>query len=396
MGNFTQYEGVSLWPGGGTSDFVTAYAADFLLTLRDSGTVTPEGLAQNLLDTLEALVGRSPTDMADARIKLYAAWILQRDGRIMTQDLERLEQWLKDNEKGWENDIAAAFLADSFDMLRLRRRAEQRMPATINRCDDTFMSNGAAKALHALMVVRHFPEKKKQLRMADLLDSAFSTNATTVDMGLGARTLLAMGDAAALKADSLRLTCQQYAQGFSPVETKAAPLGGALVLDAPGCTRYQVEVPQGEPLLSLLTTTEGFDRAPMSDAANGISLQRRYLDSRGEAITTAKLGDVITVELAVQASSEISNVVLVDLLPGGFEPVLEKNGQSQPQDGLVRYERREDRGIFFIDLNGDRQTFTYKVRAASRGRFVLPTAAAEAMYNPAVNARTGGGNVSVE
>ena len=105
---------------------------------------------------------------------------------------------------------------------------------------------------------------------------------------------------------------------------------------------------------------------------------------------------MITVELAVQASSEISNVVLVDLLPGGFEPVLEKNGQSQPQDGLIRYERREDRGIFFIDLNGERQTFTYKVRAASRGRFVLPTAAAEAMYNPAINARTGGGNVAVE
>lgn len=77
MGNFTQYEGVSLWPGGGTNDFVTAYAADFLLTLRDSGTVTPEGLCANLFDTLEAMVGRSPTDDTDARIKLYAAWILQ-------------------------------------------------------------------------------------------------------------------------------------------------------------------------------------------------------------------------------------------------------------------------------------------------------------------------------
>lgn len=66
-------------------------------------------MSHNLLDTLESPWGRLPADMADARIKLYAAWILQRDGRIMTQDLERLEQWLKDNAKGWENDIAAAF-----------------------------------------------------------------------------------------------------------------------------------------------------------------------------------------------------------------------------------------------------------------------------------------------
>ena len=191
------------------------------------------------------------------------AWLSLDDATRMTQDLERIEQWLKDNFKGWENDIAAAFLADSYDMLRLRRRAEQRMPAALTRCDDEFMSNGAVRALHALMVVRHFPEKKKQLRMADLLDSAFSTNATTVDMGLGARTLLAMGEATALKADSLSLTCQQYAQGFTPAEGKASPLGGALVLDAPGCTRYHVEMPQGEPLLSLLVTTEGFDRAVM-------------------------------------------------------------------------------------------------------------------------------------
>lgn len=396
MGSFVHYEGVGLWPGSPSDDFVTAYAADFLLTLRDSGTVTPEGLTQNLLNTIESNVGRSPTDMSDARVKLYGAWILQRDGRIMTQELERIEQWLKDNQKGWENDIAAAFLADSFDMLRLRRRAEQRMPASIAPNDDYFLSNGAARALHALMIVRHFPEKRKQLRMADLLDSAFSTDADTVDRALMARTLLVMGQGDAAKLGKLTLTCQEYAQGFSPAEGKASPLGGALVLDAPGCTRYRVEMAQGAPQLSLLVTTEGFDRTPLSDASNGITLQRRYLDARGEAVASAKLGDVVTVELAVQGSTFISNVVLVDLLPGGFEPVLEKSGESQPQEGLIRYERREDRGIFFVNLSGERQTFTYRVRAASRGRFILPAATAEAMYNAAINARTGGGNVSVE
>ena len=222
---------------------------------REKRPVAVVALAPAAGKTAEAGKDAAPQDLA---------WLSLDDAARMTQDLERLEQWLKDNTRGWENDIAAAFLADSFDMLRLRRRAEQRMPATIARCDDSFMSNGAARALHALMVVRHFPEKKKQLRMDDLLDSAFSTNATTVDMGLAARTLLAMGEAAAVKTDSLRLTCQQYAQGFTPAEAPAQPFGGALVLDAPGCTRYRLEMPQGEPLLSLLTTTEGFDRTPMT------------------------------------------------------------------------------------------------------------------------------------
>jgi len=397
MSNFTMGEGVSLWPGGAPNDFVTAYAADFLLTLRDSGTVTPGGMEQNLLDTLENVVGRSPTDIADARVKLYAAWVLQRDGRIMTQDLERLEQWFKDNTQGWEDDLAAAFMADSFDMLRLRRRAEQRMPEAVNRSDDApFLNTSAAQALHAFMVLRHFPDKQKQLRTDELLDNAFNTDATTVDMGLTARTLLTMGDASAPKLEGVDLTCQKYAAGFTPAATPAALMGGALRLDAPGCTSYAVRMPKGDSLLRLLTTTEGFDRTPVADASNGITLQRRYLDAKGQPVTTAHLGDVITVELTVRASGEIKNAVLVDLLPGGFEPVLEKDGQTQEQPGLTRRERREDRGIFFVDLSGDAQIFTYRARAASRGRFLLPAASVEAMYAPAVNARTGGGHVTVE
>lgn len=411
-GNFTPYEGVSLWPGSAPSDVVTAYAGDLLLTLRDSGAATPEGLSRNVLDVLERIVGRSPSSLGDARVKLYGAWVLQRDGRIMTQEVTRLEQWLKDNAKGWEHDLAAAFLADCYDMLRLRRKAEQLMPTALPPVtltpvtltpgtDDAFLSAGAARALHAFMILRHFPERKGQLRMNDLLDSAFSTNATTVDMGLAARTLLTAADAAPSLPRGLRLACAQYAPGFTPAGDRTAqapdaPEGNTLVLDAPGCTRYQVDMPQGETGWSLLVAAEGFDRTPMASAANGIELQRRYLDARGEAVTAARLGDVLTVELTVRAKADIDNVVLVDLLPGGFEAVLEKNAPAQEQEGLVRHERREDRGIFFTNLSGGKRTFTYRVRAATRGRFVLPAATAEAMYDPAVNARTGGGHVSIE
>lgn len=397
MGNLIMGEGVSLWPGGAPNDFVTAYAADFLLTLRDSGTVTPEGMDKNLLDTLEVIVSRSPTDIADARVKLYAAWVLQRDGRIMTQDLERLEQWFTDNTQGWEKDVAAAFMADGFDMLRLRQRAEQRMPDAVNRSDDApFLNTSAAQALHAFMVLRHFPDKQKRLRVDELLDNAFNTDATTVDMGLTARTLLTMGDADASHLEGIDLTCRKYAPDFTPASARASLMGGALTLDAPGCISYGVEMPKGDSPLRLLTATEGFDRAPTTDASNGITLQRRYLDAKGQPVTTAHLGDVVTVELTVRAAAEIRNAVLVDLLPGGFEPVLEKTGETLDQPGLTRRERREDRGIFFVDLSGDEQTFTYRARAASRGRFLLPAATVEAMYAPAVNARTGGGYVTIE
>ncbi|MDD4702515.1 MAG: MG2 domain-containing protein, partial [Desulfovibrio sp.] len=83
--NYVYYEGVRLWPASPANDFVTAYAGDFLLTLRESGVAVPEGLTRNILDDLERIVQRTPVDIDDGRIKVYGAWVLLRDGRIMTQ-----------------------------------------------------------------------------------------------------------------------------------------------------------------------------------------------------------------------------------------------------------------------------------------------------------------------
>ncbi|MBE6442544.1 MAG: alpha-2-macroglobulin family protein [Desulfovibrio desulfuricans] len=397
IGNASGYDGVSLWPGGEANDFVTVYAADFLLTLRESRIATPGGLDETVLNTLERIVGRSPANINDARTKLYGAWVLQRDGRIMTQELERLEQWFKNNTRGWETDVAAAFLADSRRMLRLRRQADRTMPNSVNANDDPFFSTGAARALYSLMVLQHFPDKKQHMPIAALLDGAFNTHATTVDMALAARTLLLLNENAAAGLDSVGLSCARYGQGFTPAPGHVARQGAALTLNAPGCAQYKVDLPSGAPELHLLVSTEGFDRKPPAeDGGNKLELRRRYLNARGEAVTGAKLGDVLTVELAVQPESGISNVVLVDLLPGGLEPVLEKDGERESQEGLVRFERREDRAIFFTNLSGERQVFTYKARAATRGRFTLPSATGEAMYDPATNAHTGGGYMTIE
>ncbi|MCL2123540.1 MAG: hypothetical protein FWH34_05570, partial [Desulfovibrionaceae bacterium] len=180
---------------------------------------------------------------------------------------------------------------------------------------------------------------------------------------------------------------------------QAEVLGKSLLaLEAPGCRRYHVELPQHSAIPWYAhTMTDGFDRTPLPEAANGLTLQRRYLDGKGQAVSSAKLGDVLTVELIARAEKgAINNVVLVDLLPGGFESILEKKAPATPVPGLIRYERREDRGIFFVQLTRETRTFTYRVRAATKGRFTLPTAAASAMYEPETGARTGGGFITVE
>ncbi|MDR2695636.1 MAG: alpha-2-macroglobulin family protein, partial [Deltaproteobacteria bacterium] len=397
---FVSGEGISLWPGGQADDFVTAYAADFLLTLRENGAAAPEGLTVNVLNILERIAMRSPANLYDGRIKLYGAWVLLRDGRIMTQAVERVEQWYKDNTKGWENDIASVMMADSFAMLRLGRRAQGRLPAAFSPgTGDAVLSSAVARALHATVVMRNFRERREEIQAADLLDRAFNTNATTVEMAMTARALLAMAEAAAPVPADMRLSCMEYASGFSAASAQAELLGKSLLtLEAPGCRRYRVELPPStQATWHAHAMTDAFDRTPPPEASSGLTLQRRYLDGKGQAVSSARLGDVLTVELTARAEKgAISNVALVDLLPGGFEPVLEKKAPATPVPGLIRYERREDRGIFFVNLTTQQRTFTYRVRAATKGRFTLPTAAASAMYEPETGARTGGGFITVE
>ena len=91
-----------------------------------------------------------------------------------------------------------------------------------------------------------------------------------------------------------------------------------------------------------------------------------------------------------------NNVVVTDLLPGGLEPLLEKD-DAQPQgDNLLHRQRREDRCLFFVNATPTTALYRYRVRATTRGVFALPPVTAEAMYDAAVRAAADGGRFVVE
>jgi hypothetical protein len=137
-------------------------------------------------------------------------------------------------------------------------------------------------------------------------------------------------------------------------------------------------------------------------------------------------------------------VAIVDLLPGGFEVVLEKSRrtaeQIEPRQSISRErspeqeegesegeaEEREsidnesdahwdspigtDRSTWspeFVDLREDRvvlfgavgpsaQEFVYRIKATNKGKYVVPPAFAESMYDRSVWARTLAGTMVVE
>ncbi len=134
--------------------------------------------------------------------------------------------------------------------------------------------------------------------------------------------------------------------------------------------------------------------------SEGLEVSREYQDGKGHAVTTAKLGDDLTVVLRVRGlPAFVSNVAIEDLLPGGFE-IVEESARtgvcSYGWGGISYVDVREDRLLAFGDIGGMDTTITYRIKATNRGTFAIPPAQAEAMYHRKIRARGVSGTLTVE
>ncbi len=136
-----------------------------------------------------------------------------------------------------------------------------------------------------------------------------------------------------------------------------------------------------------------------------IQVRRRYFNREGEELARQfRHGDLIIAEISVKAlTANLENVVVVDMLPTGFEienPRLESRaGISwlKTEDFKPDYlDIRDDRLIFFGTFPRQRERkFYYALRAVTQGGFTLPPIAVEAMYDPTKSTVTGSTRIDV-
>jgi len=136
-------------------------------------------------------------------------------------------------------------------------------------------------------------------------------------------------------------------------------------------------------------------------ASNGLELVRVFLDPEtGAAIDRAKEGQMVRVRLTLSAPAAQNHVALSDYLPAGLEPINTRFATVpvtlEPDDPewegrlwLTHRDLGDDRVNAFVDwLPARPGSFEYLARATSVGRFVVPSASAQKMYDPDVNGRT--------
>lgn len=378
---FQEGRGVALWPQGEPDLLVTAYAADYLLSLRELGLPVNALLLERLCDALSWNCALNEPTLQAARASAYAIWVLAREGRIVTQLLEELRDSIE--QKGianWESDITAPLITAAM--------LEMHMPVNLasNRLAlnaDGWFDEYAQISLYLTTKAKYAPETIKPAEREDFFQSTAITlnqNAfSTFSAAQGIRALLALATAAPGSVNATLMCEDAPESGLTDLLANES----ILRTTANHCSQYRLNFQPGSLPLFWQVSTTGYDLPGSSKRlSQGLEIEREYINQDGKPVDKARTGEELTVRIIVRAQkNEIKDCVISDLLPGGLEMVIPRKGSEQLPKGIKYLDRQEDRMLVFADLTNQPLEIRYKVRAVSPGKFAAPTPVIEAMYD---------------
>jgi hypothetical protein len=396
--------GFCFWPGGReVAEFPTVYAMHFLYEVRELGYAVPEDLMTRGLDYLRAYAGRQPADPEQARVRAYAIYLLTRMGEVTTNHLVNLQTWLEEKQpKTWRKDLAAAYMAAACQLLQKQDDAEElirhyRIGTGAGEGDGVFHSPLTRDAQFVYLLARHFPRRAAQLDGEELLrfiEPVFRGRYNTIS---AAYTILALGAYGRLQEgdggpEVVRFTAIDKKGEQHELKGESRPLPQAAF--ATGIVKVLLA---GEQPLFHLLSQAGFDRElPKEAVRDKLEITRDYLDRDGKPVSELQQGQEVTVRLRVRALGEaVSNVAVIDLLPGGFEVLRDSVPRTVSGWRADYVDVREDRVIFYGRFDTSARELTYRAKVTGAGEFVVPPPWAEAMYDRAVRAAGVAGRIIV-
>ncbi len=395
-----------LWSSGGDDAWLDAYVTDFLTRAREKGFAVPDVLFRSALDRIRnSVVNANEPDKDGGRDLAYGLYVLARNGAAPIGDLRYLADTKLDK---IATPIAKAQLAAALALVGDRTRAERAYTAAVESLapkptlefgrTDYGSSLRDAAALVSLASEGNAPratltQAVQRVETARGLTPYTSTQENAW-MVLAARAL-------AKEANTISLT------------VNGAPVKSALYRSAKQAdvsAQPITIVNTGDTPVQAVISVTGAPVVPEPAASNGFKIERNYftLDGKPADLSKAKQTDRFAVVLSItEAKPTYGHIMVVDYLPAGLEidnPNLVSSGDSGTLDWIENGEEpehtefRDDRFSASIDrASDDKAVFTvaYIVRAVSPGKYVLPQAYVEDMYNPSRYGRTATGAVEV-
>ncbi|MEO7432680.1 MAG: alpha-2-macroglobulin family protein, partial [Dokdonella sp.] len=437
--------GFGLWTATAQAErFVSAYAVQFLLEAKERGKTAPTDLlehANTYLGTLAA--DESDGSLAGLRERAFAIYLLTRQGQVTTNALASVRARLDANfAKEWHDDITAAYLGASLQMLKQDKEAwvlmsgpqkvllrqAQESAYRFERYYDPVIRDSQTLYL----IAKHFPERAKALPADALRNIVGALQRGWYNTLSSAQTILAL-DAYASQAGTELMA--KLAIDAVAADGSATPIGkvDGLVYGAKFDAKAQaLRLRNTSDLNAWYSVAQsGFDRnVPTAERKEGLEVVREFTDAGGKVVDKVVIGEELQVHLKIRATrgDGLGNVAIVDLLPGGFEPVQESHttGDASPTDGVDAAaaaseangtnattwfspvglassswhpdyaDVRDDRIVIYGSATNAVQEFVYRIKATNAGTFVVPPAYGESMYDRTIQAQSkGGGTLTV-
>jgi alpha-2-macroglobulin len=396
-----------LWSSGGDDGWLDAYVTDFLTRAREKSFAVPDVAFRQALDHLRNSVANADEPEKDGGRELaYTLYVLAKNGAAPIGDL----RYLADTKlNSLATPIAKSQLAAALALVGDRARAEKVYAAALKDLEpkptlvfgrtDYGSSLRDAAALVSLASEGNAP-RATLISAVERVEAArgltpFTSTQENAWLVLAARAIAKEANTVSLDIDGSPVKTALFRSYKQSEVTAGKPVRITNTGDAP---------------LQAVVSVSGSPVTPEPAAENGFKIERNYfaLDGKPADITKAKQNDRFAVVLKItEAKPEYGRILVVDYLPAGFEidnPKLVSSGDTGTLDWIEDGEEpehtefRDDRFNAALErASNDSAVFTvaYIVRAVSPGKYVLPQAFVEDMYNPSRYGRTATGTLEI-
>jgi uncharacterized protein YfaS (alpha-2-macroglobulin family) len=414
--------GFGLWSSSpNTAEFPTIYAAHFLIEAKDRGERVPLEPLNAVNDWLGRFATTPAGSLYDGRLRAYAVYLLARQGIRANAAVSNVEQELSRRyTQAWPADLAAAYLAATY---RLMQRAEEadRIVRNVpwaqqkagNWGDEIYYDAVVHDAQLLYLLARHFPTRLGQAPPPGLETISSAVSGNRFSSLSGAYTLMALDAYAKVAAATVKLGITEIGKDGRerPLNLPAGAMPKVSISESAARIQFTKEGPM--PAYHVVSES-GFERnPPATEVRQGVEIIREFIDLQGNPLARARVGEEFLIRLRLRATQRdrLPQLAVVDLLPGGVEPVLELQPPADTADAGVdpafrsrragfsalpiglpdkstwtpdHVDVRDDRIVLYGNATKDAAAFVYRVRATTAGVFQAPPAFAEGMYNRTV------------
>ncbi|MDI2089961.1 alpha-2-macroglobulin [Commensalibacter oyaizuii] len=425
-----------LWKSTPNGDnFVTNYVTLLLQKAWDNGKAVPQNTLKNAYRYIQDYAANgSDGQLSEMRNRAFSIYLLTKKGMVTTTLIASLTDQLNKNYKDkWKQDSTAAWLAASMKLLKQDEMARQLITGPLELLQrpsqppvedwdySSYDGNPLAQDATILYLVsQHFPELLSQLSA-----NTFNNILSNVELGyyntLSSSLTIMAFDAYSTKMpnDIHQLSIKAVKNILKDQDKQQTTLATSKPKGLLQILKWNNEANaldfdnQSDHQAWYSVIQRGYDKNPPKTAINEkMEIIREYTDQTGKPISQIKVGQEVWVHLKFRSTDQKThnNIAITDLLPGGFDLIANTGSSNADNDNELRdasddgtahwypdfVNIQEDKILLYGSISTDISEYVYRIKATNAGKYNIPPAYGEGMYNPSIRGRSiSGGYLTV-